>query len=282
MKIVKGMINSILAFLLCTSFIAGFIVILISNTVLNQNYVLAQLIENQFFEKMETDLKNGFEEYQYQSGFSETVFENLCSREMIEKDIKSVIKYWYQGTEIVNHSVDVELQVKANIEQYLKENTIDVTEKQKKNIEDFEKIIVQVYENKVEIVPNYNKQIANGIKQVKEVIEVAKKVLIGIFIAILIITLLINIKSFSAFASTLGTSLLASGILLELIKFVIEKNIDINHILVFTQALSDLAKEMMYDVLNKIGWTGISLSIVGIVSIVVSNCRKIYKKEREE
>ncbi len=282
MKIVKGIINSILAFLLCVSFVAGFIVVLLSNTVLNEKYVLAQLAKNQFYEKVETDLKNGFEEYQYQSGFPETVFENLCSREMIEEDINHVVNYWYQGTELMNHSTDVELEIKANIEQYLRENAIDVTEKQEKNIQDFQKIIVQVYENKVGIVSNYSKQIANGIKQIKEVVEIASRVLIGAFMAILIIMLLINIKDFIAFVSTLGASLLASGILLGFVKFVIEKNIDIHHILIFTQSLSDLAKEMMYDVLNKIGWTGISLSIVGIVSIVVSNCRKMYKKEREE
>lgn len=274
MKIVKGIINSILAFLLCVSFVAGFIVVLLSNTVLNEKYVLAQLAKNQFYEKVEIDLKNGFEEYQYQSGFPETVFENLCSREMIEKDVNRVIESWYQGTEMVNHSADVELQIQANIEQYLKENNMDVTEKQQKNIQDFEKMMVQVYENKVGIVSNYNKQITKAIEKGKEVIAVAKKVLIGTFVAILILTLLINVKDFLAFVSTIGTSLLASGILLELIQFVIEKNIDINHILVFTQALSDFIKEMIYDVLNKFSWSGILLIIVGIMSIVVSNCRK--------
>ncbi len=274
MKIVKGIINSILAFLLCVSFVAGFIVVLLSNTVLNEKYIVEQLAKNQFYEKVEIDLKNGFEEYQYQSGFPETVFENLCSREMIEKDVNRVIESWYQGTEMVNHSADVELQIQANIEQYLKENNMDVTEKQQKNIQDFEKMMVQVYENKVGIVSNYNKQITKAIEKGKEVIAVAKKVLIGTFVAILILTLLINVKDFLAFVSTIGTSLLASGILLELIQFVIEKNIDINHILVFTQALSDFIKEMIYDVLNKFSWSGILLIIVGIMSIVVSNCRK--------
>ncbi len=274
MKIVKGIINSILAFLLCVSFVAGFIVVLLSNTVLNEKYIVEQLAKNQFYEKVEIDLKNGFEEYQYQSGFPETVFENLCSREMIEKDVNRVIESWYQGTETVNHSADVELQIQANIEQYLKENNMDVTEKQQKNIQDFEKMMVQVYENKVGIVSNYNKQITKAIEKGKEVIAVAKKVLIGTFVAILILTLLINVKDFLAFVSTIGTSLLASGILLELIQFVIEKNIDINHILVFTQALSDFIKEMIYDVLNKFSWSGILLIIVGIMSIVVSNCRK--------
>ena len=141
-------------------------------------------------------------------------------------------------------------------------------------IQDFEKMMVQVYENKVGIVSNYNKQITKAIEKGKEVIAVAKKVLIGTFVAILILTLLINVKDFLAFVSTIGTSLLASGILLELIQFVIEKNIDINHILVFTQALSDFIKEMIYDVLNKFSWSGILLIIVGIMSIVVSNCRK--------
>lgn len=276
MKIVKGIINSILAFLLCVSFVAGFIVVLLSNTVLNEKYIVEQLAKNQFYEKVEIDLKNGFEEYQYQSGFPETVFENLCSREMIEKDVNRVIESWYQGTEMVNHSADVELQIQANIEQYLKENNMDVTEKQQKNIQDFEKMMVQVYENKVGIVSNYNKQITKAIEKGKEVIAVAKKVLIGTFVAILILTLLINVKDFLAFVSTIGTSLLASGILLELIQFVIEKNIDINHILVFTQALSDFIKEMIYDVLNKLSWPGILLIIVGIMSIIVSN----YRKER--
>lgn len=274
MKIVKGIINSLLAFGLCVSFVAGFVVILLSSTILNEKYVLAQLTKNQFYEKVETDVKNGFEEYQYQSGFPETVFANLCSREMIEKDVNCVIKSWYYDTETVNHSADVELQMKANIEQYLKENNIDVTEKQQKNIQDFEKMIVQVYEEKVGIVSNYNSQIAKAIEKGRDVASFAKTVLIGAFVAILILTLLINRKDFSAFVSTLGASLLASGVLLELVKFVIEKNIDISHILILTQALSDLVKEMMFDMLAKIGWTGMLVGIVGIMSIIVGNCRK--------
>lgn len=276
MKIVKGIINSILAFLLCVSFVAGFIVVLLSNTVLNEKYVLAQLAKNQFYEKVEIDLKNGFEEYQYQSGFPETVFENLCSREMIEKDVNDVIMYWYQGVEMRNHSTDVSQQIQANIEQYLKENNVEITEKQQENIQEFEKMIVQVYENKVGIVSNYSKQIAKTMEKGKEVITLAKKILIGVFVVILILTLLINIKAFPAFVSTIGTSLLASGILLEFIRFVIEKNIDIHNILIFTQALSDFIKEMMYNVLTKLSWSGILLIIVGIMSIIVSN----YRKER--
>lgn len=277
MKIVKAIINSMLAFLLCVSFVAGFMVILLSNMVLNEKYVLEQLAKNQFYEKVEIDLKNGFEEYQYQSGFPETVFENLYSHEMIEKDVNDVITYWYQGAEMMNHSVDVELQIKANIDQYLKENNMDITEKQQKNIQDFEKIIVQVYETKVGIVSNYSRQIANAIQKGKEVVVFAKKILIGTFIAILILTLLINMKGFSVFVSTMGTSLLASGILLELIRFVIEKNIDINHILIFTQALSDLVKEMMYDILEKVSWIGILCIGIGIFTIIISNCKREKK-----
>lgn len=274
MKIIKGIGNSVLAFGLCVSFLVGFMVMLLSNTVLNERYILTQLTKNQFYEKVETDLKNGFEEYQYQSGFPETVFENLCSREMIEKDVNSVIDAWYQGTEIVNHSADVEWQLKANIEQYLKENNMKVAEKQQKNIQEFEKLMVQVYESKVGIVGNYNQQIANGIKQAKEDTLVFQKVLISVFVAILIITLLMNRKDFAAFVSTVGASLVASGILLELMKFVIEKNVDVNHILIFTQSLSDLIKEIIFDNFAKIEWTGMGLIIVGIMSIIVSNCRK--------
>lgn len=274
MKIIKGIGNSVLAFGLCVSFLAGFMVILLSNTVLNEKYILTQLTKNQFYEKVETDLKNGFEEYQYQSGFPETVFENLYSREMVEKDVNSVIDAWYQGMEIVNHSADVEWQLKANIEQYLKENNVKVAEKQQKNIQEFEKLMVQVYESKVGIVGNYNQQIANGIKQAKEMALIFQKVLIGVFVVILIITLLMNRKDFVAFASTVGASLFASGILLELMKLVIEKNVDVNHILIFTQSLSDLMKEIIFDNLAKIEWTGMGLIIVGIMSIIVSNCRK--------
>lgn len=283
MKILKGVLNSLIAFILSLAILANFLIVLVSNTILKEDYMLGLIEENGYYEKIETDLKNGFEEYRYQSGLPEEVFENLYTSDELKKDINSIIRNLYNGTEITNHAESVKIKIAENVNQYLTTNQIALTEEQQKNIDEFKELIVKVYEDKVNSVSSYvaDKNISDMVKKVESVIKTVKLALFGGLIFVVIVALCLNIRTIELVANVIGSSLLASGMLLELFNIAIRKNIDIEHILLFTQSFSDLMKYIIYDILSKFNFFGIICLALGIVMIIINNfC--IGKKDEYE
>ncbi len=280
MKIVKGVCNTIIAFFLTIVILANFIIILLSNTLLDANYMLGLVEENGYYEKIETDLKNGFQEYQYQSGLPDEVFENLYSSSELKKDIDSIIKNVYEGTEVTSHAESVKTKILENVNNYLTENNIVLIGEQKKNIEEYQNLIVKVYEDKVNSAFSYVKKVRPVLEKIQMAIGVVKWILIGSLVALLIFALLLNLRTMGLFVSTIGIALLASGSVLECLNFVVHKNIDIQNILLFAQSFSDLIKYILYDLLSKVNFYGIVAIVLGIVGIVWGSYGR-YKKEEE-
>lgn len=280
MKIVKGVCNTIIAFFLTIVILANFIIILLSNTLLDANYMLGLVEENGYYEKIETDLKNGFQEYQYQSGLPDEVFENLYSSSELKKDIDSIIKNVYEGTEVTSHAESVKTKILENVNNYLTENNIVLIGEQKKNIEEYQNLIVKVYEDKVNSAFSYVKKVRPVLEKIQMAIGVVKWILIGSLVALLIFALLLNLRTMGLFVSTIGIALLASGSVLECLNFVVHKNIDIQNILLFAQSFSDLIKYILYDLLSKVNFYGIVAIVLGIVGIVWESYGR-YKKEEE-
>ncbi len=278
MKVVKEITNCIFAFLLCFVFIGTLAVFLLASTLLSKDYMLEQLAQSEYYAKVETDLKNGLEEYQYQSGLPLQVFENLYSSEMIKEDINAIVYHIYDGTELKYHVASVETRLEENVQQYLQENNIVLNSEQYKNVSDFKEIIVNVYESKITFAVNYIEPFVKMIAKVVSLMDVAKIACLAILIILAIFIGIINLKSIGGFLSTIGVSLLATGILFQLLKFVIVKYIDIENILLFSQALSDLIKGVINNILGQSVIFGIWLVVVGIIAIVIGNYYKIKKK----
>ena len=274
MKIVKGVLNIIIAFFLTIVILANFALVLVSNTILKKDYMLSLIEENGYYEKVATDLQNGFEEYKYQSGLPDEVFQNLYSENDVRKDINSIVNNVYDGAEVTNSSENVRTKIAENVNRYLTQNSIVLAEQEQKNITDFENLMVEVYETKVNSAFGYVKNIHSTIEKIETIVITIKRILFGSLIAIIIVALLLNLKTLSFLWAVIGTSLLASGILLECLNFAIYKHIDIQNILLFTQSFSDLIKFILYDLLSKFNFFGILWIVLGMIGIIIGNYNK--------
>lgn len=281
MKVIKGVINTVIAFFLTIAILANFLVILCSKTIMNKDYMLGLLEKNGYYEKIGTNLKNSFTEYQYQSGLPEDVFENVYLQEELKKDIDSIINYLYNGEEFSNHSENVKNRVDENITQFLEKNSIVLTEEQQQNVDNFEAIMKDVYEQEVYSVFTYAQNINDIVVKIEKIIYIVRIVLAGVLIGILLIFLILNVTTLSFFTNGIGCSLLASGILLQLTNWVINKNLDIAHILLFTQSFSDFIKFVLYEILSKIAFFGILFIVLGILGIVMSAYSRSKFKRKE-
>jgi len=271
MKILKIIVNIIFSLLLTILILGNLIVNIFSNTVLNQEYVYSMLEKSEYYEKMQVDLKNEFDNYKYQSGLSEQVFENLYTIDMLKKDTNSIIDNIYNGTEISNSSETVKTRIEENVNTYLKENNIVLNEVQQKNVNEFQKLIIKAYEDEVTISNQILKPIIDFKSKIDKVIIVFKKALFISLIAIIIFAILLNIKSICLFFNTVWISLLSAGSLLVLAISVVYGNININSILVITQTFSDFIKEILNNILLEVKSWGISFIIIGIIGILINN-----------
>lgn len=121
---------------------------------------------------------------------------------------------------------------------------------------------------------NYINDINNIMQKIREVINFVKVSLLVTLIFIVILDLLANLSHIGGFLNTICISLLSSGILLNLVPWVINKNIDIANILLFEQTLSDFIKNIIFDILEKFNYYGTMFVIIGIIGILVSSCCK--------
>lgn len=275
MKILKEMFNFLLAFIITILIIVNFVVNMFSNTILEKKYIINQFEKNDIYGKIEVDLKNGFENYQYQSGLPEEVFEDLYTKDMIITDVNSMINNLYEGTKVINSSEKVKDKIVGNINTYLKDNNIVLNKIEQENIDKFQDLIVNVYEDKVNVLNNKIEQIINIKEKIEKVVKFANVSLMISLVFILILTILINIKTIKLCVRTISISLLASGILLNLVPYVIYKNIDINNILLLSQTISDIIKNILYDILSRFNYFGIGFVIIGVAGIIISNYHKI-------
>lgn len=271
MKVLKKGIDIVIAFLVTLLIIATFSVVMLSHTILQKDYMFSKLEEIDYYQKVGTNLKNGFENYQYQSGLPENIFENLYAEEDLKADIHSFINYLYDGGEIQNSSDKVRTRIKQNINQYLSENNRTLKEEEQKNIENFESLIVQVYENEIASMASYIQQIPNVLEQINGVLKAVQLGLIVVLIFLVLMDLLLHIREWNEFVNCVGISMIASGVLLFLFQMTIYKHVDINNILLLNQSFSDFVKYIISDVLDQYRNYGMIFAGVGLVGIVWSN-----------
>ena len=245
MKVLKKGIDIVIAFLVTLLIIATFSIVMLSHTILQKDYMFSKLEQIDYYQKVGTNVKNGFENYQYQSGLPENIFQDLYVEEDLKADINSLINYLYDGGEIKNSSDEVRTRIKENIQQHLSESNRTLKEEEQKNIENFENLIVQVYENEIGSMASYIQQIPNILTQINGVLKAFRIGLIVALVFLVLIDLLLHIKSWNEFMNCIGIAMLASGVLLFLFQMTIYKHVDINNILLLNQSFSDFIKYIM-------------------------------------
>ena len=275
MKTGKKIINIFLAFLITILIIANFIVHTFKTTTLDEKYVINLLEEKEYYQKVEVELANKFEEYQYQSGLSEEIFSNLYTSDMIKNDINSIIHSVYEGADVINSSETIRNQLETNINQYLQNNNIYITEAQIENINEFEDLVVKAYEDNITISSDTVKQIYNIKEKINTYIVFIRIGLIVTLIVLVLILLIFNVHAIWEFCNMLMISLLSSGILLKLAVSIITKNIDVDNIVLLTQLLSDFIKEIIQGIFSNISTYSTVLIVIGIAGIIFSNYKKI-------
>lgn len=287
-NIVRNIFNVLMSFVLIFIILSIMLFNIINDKILNKNYILSKMEETEFYLQVSREIKNGFENYIYQSGLPEDTIENIVSDEMIKKDVNGIVDYIYEGKEISLSSEDVKSNLDVKIQNYVTTQNLKLNEQGKNNITEFEKIIVNEYINNVKISETFYNMCHSMINKVNEQISKIENLPFIALIVVIILMILINIKELLNVINFGGISLLSTGILIKLGINLIMKKVEFDNLVIITNSLSNLIvsiiKENIYKILD---FSNIYI-ICGIVAIIISailknlnvNKENIYKPKR--
>ena len=273
MKLLKNLILVlvILMYMLYSNFESKF---------LNKDYILSKMNGNQFYLQIGREVESGFEKYIYQSGLPEETIKNLFTEEIIKNDVISIVNCVYGGTEINLSSQIIRNNLDNKIEQYLQSEGKNANEQVRENINKFEDLIVNEYNNNINISEELYTEAHSLIEKFNVVVEKIGNMpimIIGIFVVLII---LLNIKNLALALNFLSISILAVGVLIKLGITTIYSNINIDNLLILTNSISNLVisiiKEIIYE-FDKISTTCVVLGVLGIAIYAIFKSLKSEK-----
>lgn len=274
----KKIVSYIICIILVAIILVATAIYIASNTVLNKNYVLKTLENNNYYEKTYDNIKSSFSQYILQSGLEENVIENLYTKEQIKEDVDIVISNIYSDE---NQKIDtnkIKNNMESNINKYLEDNNIKLNSTQKKSIDKFVETIEKTYEDEISYSV-YLDKIGNKVYKINKIIEKTKPVIYGSVIALFLILMLINIKEISSGINYAGITILASGIANILIKIYINSKINIDKIMLINENISKVIIHILNEIVAYIQNCGLIMAGIGVIMIILASYIRNSKTE---
>lgn len=274
----KKIVSYIICIILVAIILVATAIHIASNTVLNKNYVLEKLDNNNYYEKTYDNIKSSFSQYILQSGLDENVIENLYTKEQIKEDVDIVISNIYSDE---NQKVDtnkIKNNMESNINKYLEDNNIKLNATQKKSIDKFIETIERTYEEEISYSAYLNK-IGNKVYKINKIIEKMQPVIYGSIIALFLILILINVKEIPFGINYAGVTILSSGIANILIKMYINSKININKIMIINEDISKIVINILNEIVNYIQNYGLVMVAIGLAIVILASFIRNSKTE---
>ena len=274
----KKIVSYIICIILVAIILVATAIHIASNTVLNKNYVLEKLDNNNYYEKTYDNIKSSFSQYILQSGLDENVMENLYAKEQIKEDVDIVISNIYSDE---NQKVDtnkIKNNMESNINKYLEDNNIKLNATQKKSIDKFIETIERTYEEEISYSAYLNK-IGNKVYKINKIIEKMQPVIYGSIIALFLILILINVKEIPFGINYAGVTILSSGIANILIKMYINSKININKIMIINEDISKIVINILNEIVKYIQSYGLVMVAIGLAIVILASFIRNSKTE---
>lgn len=271
----KTIINYILSIILALAVIVFYFINLASSTILSEQYILTKLDEHDYYNKIYEQTKLNFENYIHQSGLEEDVLDNIITKEKVKKDTHIIIGSIYDG---LNQEVDtneIKENLNKNIEKYIK-NT-NLTNEQKSSIDTFVNHICNEYKTTISHFTFENK-INQYYSEIIKIINMSKKVLlitIGIDFLLLIV---LNLKKIYKCFTSVGVSFTIIGLIMLISSIFINTKIKVQTILILNDAISEVLRNILSEILNSSLTIAIFTLIFGIAMIIIPNLIHNIKK----
>lgn len=277
----KRIIQYIISTILALSIITLTIVNIFSSTILNKEYILSKLQEQNYYDKIYEEVESNFENYIHQSGLDEEVLEGIVTKKKIQDDTTIIINNIYDG---IDEKISTE-EIRNNLKEKIN-NSIEgkISTSQQQSIDTFIDTICNEYETTISHT-NYEKKINSIINKLNKYLSLTKKGLTIIMIISVISLILLTLKNIYEMVSKIGIAFVIDGLILILSEKYICSKIKIDTIIILNKGISDVLQSILKEILANILKSGsimlgLGISLVIIYGIIKSICKVRREKEQ--
>ena len=263
---VKKIISYIITFILIILLVASVVLTILSQTILNEKFILGILDKNNYYSEMYNEILETFKDNTIQSGLDETILDGIMTQEQVKKDVQSLVHYLYTGTEMSIDTEGVKTRLQEKIDQVIQENNKKVNTSEQQAINTYVTTIADLYGDGIAYAEKYIPTIQHALSKIQNVLA---KVQIIPYLATLIVVILLFVinkkESFHYFSITC----IATGILFIILKIVESSTLQIQNILILNKAFSNVLINTIQSIMTTSLVVGIVFCIIGILLSIV-------------
>lgn len=276
MKVLTNLLKFILIVALAVCSIAIGIIQIVTQTVLNKNYIIQKMEETNFYSETYKLVQSNFEKYIEQSGFEENILENICTEEKVKQDINLMISNIYEGANKTIDITEISDNLNANID---KLNIRD--SKNQKAIEQFVEHICQEYTDTL-VHTKYENDINKFYKEIVIKKDKIEKIVIIAMVIDVIVILIVNNKNIEKDFQSIGTAIFSSSAFELIACQIINLRVSIKGIKIFNDAFSDMIVAIIQNVISKVVSFGIATLMIAIILIIINAIIIFFSIRKDE
>lgn len=276
MKVLTNLLKFILIVVLAVCSIAIGIIQIVTQTVLNKNYIIQKMEETNFYSETYKLVQSNFEKYIEQSGFEENILENICTEEKVKQDINLMISNIYEGANKTIDITEISDNLNANID---KLNIRD--SKNQKAIEQFVEHICQEYTDTL-VHTKYENDINKFYKEIVIKKDKIEKIVIIAMVIDVIVILIVNNKNIEKDFQSIGTAIFSSSAFELIACQIINSRVSIKGIKIFNDAFSSMIVAIIQNVISKVVSFGIATLMIAIILIIINAIIIFFSIRKDE
>ena len=260
---ILGIITSILLSLLA-------ILIIFKFTVFKKEYVYSVLDKTNYYNEVYENALIEMKDYMTSSGLEEEILNDLFTIDEVKDDVNKYFDYYYKG-KVYNKDLSLmKEKLSNNIDTYLKNNNIDVTNRNELN--SFINDITDIY-NKEIMLYNVPNKIINPFIKISNLIN---KLIVILSIIIIIFSLILIVFKTKYISSVI----MSSGLIIFFIRFLILEKIDIKNIILITEYASKVIIKVLLNILELLLRCSIYMILIGLVICLIESIVNNKKRKK--
>lgn len=256
MNRVKIILRGVLGFICSVLLFVLVMLAIFKLTIFNKNYVLKQITSDDYYTKVYEEINEDMKNSLLSSGLDETILNGLLTKNDVKKETKNLIGSIYSGSKFNVDTESFKEKLNKNIENYLKEKNIQVTDQ--KSLDTFVSNIVSVYKKEISLYGYLQSYVGKFVK-ISNLMDVA---IIAIVLLLLICFIILRYGLHRRYSGVISMS---AGLMLLYFKSYIYEQIDMKNLLIISDSFSSLLRKILLDINDKFLLVSFVLVILGIL-----------------
>ena len=254
----NGFLRYLFEILLGVSLCAVIVLFVINSTLVNKHHFITKLDENNYYSELHNTIKEEMSKPVTDAGMYLTVLDEVTKVEEVKTEFDKVIEVLFNGGEVDINTATVEDRIFNNIEKFLNETNIKVDPT---SIDLLVSNLLDIYTENLTFKGKLEEYSAN-LTKVNDILTIITIFSVGVLIGSGAYIIFVSKKS------PIGTASITLGLVMFAGYFLVKSFGNIESITMYNETLSEMMRNMIYYVLDKVSIVGIVGLIIGIISAI--------------